>query len=709
MLSLVSGVLLVAFSLAAQPTTEEDIPGQAVQDGIMASPLEMRQMLDWTSLAFTEGQAAGTGRQPEPETRPQAHQGEQGNLLLNRGGPPFSFVYGGTGSKELLQTWRRAVETKEYPDRVERRIRWQDAKTGLVVSAVVQSFKNYPAADWVLYFENEGTRDTPILENVQAADLALDTGNATTPAWLHQLRGDSCDAESFTPLTTALPAKTSLRLAPAGGRPSAVSAFPFFDLEYGGQGIVAAVGWSGQWAASFERTEQGPTRFQAGMEHVHLLLHPGEKIRTPRVLLMAWRGDRPAGLNRFRRLMLFHYVPQRQGKPVLLPVVMQCFDRYSGSRKDWATEAGQLSAIRSAQALGINAHWLDAAWFPGGFPNGVGNWFANTNAFPNGLGPLGEQCHRLGMKFVVWFEPERVAPGTALAREHPEFVMGGEKGGLFKLNDPAARRYLTDLLSRRITEYGIDIYRNDFNIDPLGFWRQNDAPDRQGLTEIRYVEGHYAMWDELRARHPGLIIDNCASGGRRIDLETCMRSVPLWRSDTGCSPGHPDWNQVQTAGLSQYIPFHSACVWTPDPYDARSAGTAGLVCQFDYLDPLFPKDLARASIAEAEENQKFWYGDFYMLANASVAPDQFVAYQFHRPDQDAGLVLGFRHSQCGYLGLIVGLSGVKPAQRYDVDFISDSREKTCKTLTGEELRGGLELRVAKAGGSLLVRYRAHRD
>ena len=236
---------------------------------------------------------------------------------------------------------------------------------------------------------------------------------------------------------------------------------------------------------------------------------------------------------------------------MLLPVVMQCFDRYSGSRKEWATEAGQFSAIQSAQALGINAHWLDAAWFPGGFPNGVGNWFAETNAFPNGLGPLGEQCHRLGMKFVVWFEPERVAPGTALAREHPEFVLGGEKGGLFKLNDPGARRYLTDLLSQRITQYGIDIYRNDFNIDPLGFWRQNDAPDRQGLTEIRYVEGHYAMWDELRARHPGLIIDNCASGGRRIDLETCMRSVSLWRSDTGCSPGHPDWNQVQTAGLSQ--------------------------------------------------------------------------------------------------------------------------------------------------------------
>ena len=66
------------------------------------------------------------------------------------------------------------------------------------------------------------------------------------------------------------------------------------------------------------------------------------------------------------------------------------------------------------------------------------------------------------------------------------------------------------------------MYRNDFNLDPLGFWRGADAPDRQGITEIRYVEGQYAIWDELLRRGiPGCAIDNCASGGRRIDLETC--------------------------------------------------------------------------------------------------------------------------------------------------------------------------------------------
>jgi hypothetical protein len=60
------------------------------------------------------------------------------------------------------------------------------------------------------------------------------------------------------------------------------------------------------------------------------------------------------------------------------------------------------------------------------------------------------------------------------------------------------------------------------------------------------------MWDELRQRHPKLTIDNCASGGRRIDLETCSRSYPLWRSDTQCcQKPMPVWDQVVLGGFAR--------------------------------------------------------------------------------------------------------------------------------------------------------------
>lgn len=628
------------------------------------------------------------------------------DLLFLTSDPPFSFVYGGVPSAQILRAWKRTVETNDQQDRVEYVVHWTDPNTHLRVTAKAAVFKQYPAADWLLVFENQGSKDTPLLENIQAIDVGLRTGLARRAGVLHHLMGDACGEQSFLPVATALDAGKAIHLAPTGGRPSSISGFPFFNFQYADRGIVTAIGWSGQWAASFERAGNGPTRLRAGMEKTHLVLHPGEKIRSPRVLVMAWRGDRQAAHNRFRRLMLFHYVPKQNGRPAQLPIALQCFDRYSWSRADWATEAGQIAAAEFAKRIGCDHHWLDAAWFIGGFPNGVGNWICKPKEFPNGLKPVSDACHKLGLKFVVWFEPERVAPGSQIAREHPEFVFGGANGGLFKLSDPVARRWLTDLLSKRISEFGIDVYRNDFNIDPLSFWRQNDAPDRQGITEIRYVEGHYEMWDELLAKHTGLMIDNCSSGGRRIDLETCMRSVPLWRSDTSCSPGHPDWNQAQACGLSLYIPFHTACGWTPEPYDFRSSATAGAICQFAYLDDDFPVALAQATIAEARQDAKFWYGDFYPLTSCTTTPDHWAAYQFHRPDLNAGLVLVFRRAESGYTGLEVALKGLNPGATYTVEHVDDARAKTVKTMTGQALMSPTELRLPKRGSSMLIRYKA---
>jgi alpha-galactosidase len=522
---------------------------------------------------------------------------------------------------------------------------------------------------------------------------------------LHQISGDVCGEQSFLPVDTTLEAGKPLAFAPAGGRPSNQT-FPFFNVQYGDEGLITAIGWSGQWAARLERSATGPTRLQAGMEKTHLRLHPGERIRMPRILVMPWKGDRLAAHNRFRRLLLFEYVPRLGGRPLRLPVASQCFDRYSGSRPEWSTEAGQLRAVQATHDLGADTHWFDAAWFEGGFPNGVGNWFCRPKSFPNGLKPVSDAVHRAGLKFLLWFEPERVAAGTQIAREHPEFVFGGTNGGLFKLNEPAARRWLTDLLSQRITEFGLDVYRNDFNMDPLDFWRRADAPDRQGMTEIRYVEGHYALWDELRARHPGLWIDNCASGGRRIDLETLRRSVPLWRSDTGCGPGHADWDQVQALGLAEYVPLFTACAWDPKAYTLRSTATGGAITQFDYLNEKFSVSEARAALAEVKDNQKFWYGDFYPLTRAALGNETLAAWQLHRPDLEAGLVLAFRRRECPYPVLQTALRGLTPARRYTVEFSDENRQRTRRTMTGRALMSNFELRLPQPGTSLLVRYQA---
>jgi len=566
----------------------------------------------------------------------------------------------------------------------------------------VKVYKEYPAVDWVLCLENTGTEDTPVIENVQALDLLL-RAESQHPLVVGHNRGDDCGPQSFQNVDATVGAGGLFSMAPHGGR-SSNGAFPFFDVRYGRETFVVAIGWSGQWAVEVTRSDEGHTRLRAGMERTHLVLRPGERIRTPRILFMANTADPVTAHNRFRRLMLFHYVPQARGKPVALPVALQCFDRYSRTVPEWATETGQIESIKKAAALGFDSHWFDAAWFVGDFPHGVGNWIPKPEAFPRGLGPVGKACREQGLRFILWFEPERVAPGTRIAKDHPEFVFGAEQGGLFRLDDAKARRWLTEMLFERIRESGLDVYRNDFNIDPLPFWRANDAADRQGMTEIRYVEGLYEMWDELLERRPGLMIDNCASGGRRIDLETCMRSAPLWRSDTNCSPVNADFNPGHSLGVSCYLPLHTACAWAPTPYEMRAAATGGLICQWDYLAADFPQALAKQTLEEAKAQQKYWYGDFYPLTAGVGVAENWCAFQFDRPDLGEGIALFFRGPQSPYSGLQVGLRALEPSALYAVERRPEGEPPTTERVEGRELLAKLDAQLPNRKSSLVIRY-----
>lgn len=124
------------------------------------------------------------------------------------------------------------------------------------------------------------------------------------------------------------------------GRPS-TGAFPFFNVEWARCGLITAIGWTGQWAAAVQRDAAGPTHLQAGMELTHLRLHPGKAIRTPRILLLGWSGERVAGHNQFRRLLLAHYLPKANGQTWRPAIGAQSFMHASGGRPEWNTEAGQ--------------------------------------------------------------------------------------------------------------------------------------------------------------------------------------------------------------------------------------------------------------------------------------------------------------------------------------------------------------------------------
>lgn len=615
---------------------------------------------------------------------------------------PFSFVYGGKPSAELLPTWRPAHQQQAVADGRERHAAsYTDPATGLEVTSNVTLFLGYPAVEWVLQFRNAGQAETPILENILPLDLAVGVpakGNVV----LHHSHGSTCAATDFLPIDEPVPPATKIELSPHGGR-SSNGCLPFFNLQWPGGGLVGAIGWSGQWAMRLQR-DQGPRlTLQAGQQKTHLVLHPGEAIRTPRMLLVLWDGDDPLqGHNLLRRLLLEHYVPRIGGEVVLPPLTHNTWFMFNTGNT--VTEQNQLDAIRSEAALGIEGYWLDAGWFEGGWPTGVGSWVPRHDAFPHGLKPLGDAAHRQGMKFVVWFEPERVHPQSRIGKEHAPWVLrAGGGDGLFNLGDPAARQWLTDYLSQCIVDWGIDIYRNDFNIEPLPFWQAADAANRQGVAEIRYVEGLYRMWDELRSRHPGLMIDNCASGGRRIDLETLSRSYPLWRSDTQCcGKPMPVQDQVQTAGLSLYVPLHAGGCWSADPYCFRSIATTGASFCPDLAK--VPAAEGRRAIAEMKALRPLYQADFYPLLEINTSEHGWCAWQFDRPELGRGFAMVFRRAQSEYVTAEIALHGLDSKANYEVIRAETYEPGSGRTMSGMEL-AHLRITLDTAPGSLLITYR----
>ncbi len=625
-------------------------------------------------------------------------------------GPPLFFRYGKATSDDLFEKWERKELQKQDAFGLARQIVFTDPAGSLRVTVHLLSFEGTSAYDWMIEFENIGATVTPIISHIMPLCLCLPVA-PDDKMYLHHARGSSCAPDDFLPITEEIRQNQSVRKSPVGGR-SSNGELPFMNAQLAEGGFVLAIGWSGQWIAEFDRRSDALC-VKAGMERTHLRLHPGEKIRTPRILLIPWQGEDPVtGNNLLRRLLISHYVPRINGEAILPPVSHNTMYSYYSTGK--VSEAREKSAILRSSELGIEAYWLDACWYGSGgeWWQEVGNWTVRKKEFPNGLRSLGDAAHREGLKFVLWFEPERVRNGTPVERDHPEFLLRSEHdpdNNLFNLGIPEARDYMTGIISGIISESGVDVFRQDFNFDPLPYWKNSDTEDRIGITEIRHIEGLYAMWDELRKRHQGLIIDNCASGGRRIDLETVSRSFPLWRSDFSDvgGPTHGRTlqiaDQIQTAGLSRWVPLHTGPVWTFTTYDFRSALASGIVPYCDISSEDFPADEARRSFEELKSLRPYFVGDFYPLLPLTTASHDWCAYQYDRPDLGSGFAIFLRRHLSPFPKMEANLQHIAPEAYYDMSLAYDFKILPSTRLYGKDLMEAT-IDIPEAPGSVLLRY-----
>lgn len=316
---------------------------------------------------------------------------------------------------------------------------------------------------------------------------------------------------------------------------------PIFMLNRTGQaweesGTVyfGQLAYSGSWRLAFESIHNLNMRVHSGYNPVdfHLELAPGETHKTPAMI----GGVSNCGWGGASRRMHAHLrervLPQPPQLPELRPVLYNSWEAtYFG-----LTEQNQIELARKAADMGVELFCVDDGWFGGRRHDhaGLGDWVVSKDVFPNGLQPLIDEVHRLGMSFGLWVEPEMVNPDSDLYRAHPEWVLHfpgrPRTEQRFQLMLDLGRRevvaYLFDALDKLMAEYEIKFIK----------WDMNRYPNPPGSVAGKaiwqaHVAGAYEIMDRLRSKYPHLSIQSCSGGGGRIDAGIMARTDQVWTSD----------------------------------------------------------------------------------------------------------------------------------------------------------------------------------
>jgi alpha-galactosidase len=290
------------------------------------------------------------------------------------------------------------------------------------------------------------------------------------------------------------------------------------------------VAWSGNTRTFAERTNLGTSLLGGGelLLAGEVRLAHGEAYTGPWVYASIGSGlDEMAG--RFHTFLRARPEHPHSPRPVLLNVWEAVYFDH---------DLPKLRALADlAASVGVERYVLDDGWFGSrrDDTSGLGDWVVSPEAWPDGLGPIIDHVHGLGMQFGLWFEPEMVNPDSDLARAHPEWILstGGRQPVLARgqqvldLAHPGAYAHVRDQILAILAEYRVEFIKWDYNRDLIE--AGHSPTGRAGVHEQTLAV--YRLIDEIRSAHPALEIESCAGGGGRADLGILARADRIWGSD----------------------------------------------------------------------------------------------------------------------------------------------------------------------------------
>jgi alpha-galactosidase len=474
-------------------------------------------------------------------------------------------------------------------------------------------------------------------------------------------------------------------------------AYPWVAVSDGDGMYFATLAWSGNWQIRVATDITGATRIGMGMSDHDFAweLLPGQDFTTPAAIAGFAHDGLEGARHRLHEHLRGHMLPHpEEPRPVL-------YNSWEATNFD-VSETQQRHLADIAATLGVELFVMDDGWFIGREDDhgGLGDWEPDPIKFPQGLGPLSDHIHELGMQFGLWVEPEMVSPKSKLCRQHPDWIYESVHTSplsrhQFVLNvgfEPV-RAFLFEALDRLITANAIDFLKWDMN-RPIANASWPNAPERGPESWVRHVEGVWQIIDGLRARHPQLRIESCAGGGGRADAGMLRRADQIWASDNTM----PDARLLIQEGFALALPARVVGAWVTDmpSFDRRHEFPLAFRFHVSMLGALgLGGDLARWSDGELAQARRWVarYKDLrpliqdgrqFWLASAAGRHDALTAVEFAAHDANRAALFAFRLADpFWHPAPPVRLQGLDAAASYQVTW----EDKQPQTFTGAWLMG----------------------
>lgn len=634
---------------------------------------------------------------------------------------PYAFTYAGKPAEgveaaPVVRTLRddatRTVVVRE----------WTSPDGRLLLRSTETRYHAFPVVEYVPELVCAGAAPTEIVADFRSLSFRRAAARAT----LRALRGTVANDHDFAPVTpvlgTGAGATNVFAMVATEGRSSA-QWMPWWGVDFPeGDGVEIGLGWSGAWRGDFSLAD-GAFAMSAGMVKTRFRLLPGETLRQPSLLVFTRAKDvTPQAMLTIVHRFMVNVKSPRDAKGELIHPILPIT---AGGGNKTPAMMRKIIDWKVRNDMPFDCFWVDAGWNgPAHMPdlisncgnmwyNFTGDWRFNPTVHPDGdLGKVADAAHAAGMRMLLWMEPERCVmdPPPPVFREHRDWLLPAKDADVankrqlaVNFGNPDALAWVIETVSEHVRRCKLDIFRQDFNMNTLPLWQANDAPDRQGVTEVKHIMGLWKFWDTLRARFPHLVVENCASGGRRIDFEAVSRGHSYCRTDYAIFHRGPSQiTDVQNVSLNTlaYLPFQGSET-TParvfDDYGIFSSFSAGSVfTPSDWEKGIVVRDFTPEETAwfkevftQADRMRPFYEGDFYPLTDnrAPAAPDgipgwyrgspeewRWCGWQMHRADLDAGFAIVFRRLDTPSPRFSATLGGIDPEATYEVETWKGAKE-----------------------------------